>query len=312
MKWFVKYSCSWPVFISVNKLLQLPGLSLYKQEKQLRGVRNGFTLIELLVVISIIAVLLSILIPSLNKAKESARQVVCMSNLRQIGLSLSNYAAGHDNYMICIWDAVQDSRIKRVHPGLHWAGLLHEYEKVDMDKFRCPSDPRHYELGPENFISNEVNQFDYGATMLGYRVQGRRVPWSVPESQDMSLPSVIPSQRGRFRVESARTPSKMIVVWDSFAPFYSHQYGWKLGNGSDDAWNLMQRAMLLGSLGGTYSPSYDLRRETLFRHNPKSKRSLPWTMNDLCKGPNSLFIDGHVVKMIDLTELTDDNFSSVK
>lgn len=53
--------------------------------------RRGFTLIELLVSISIIAILLGILIPSLSKARESARRVRCLSNLRGLGTGLSLY-----------------------------------------------------------------------------------------------------------------------------------------------------------------------------------------------------------------------------
>ena len=60
----------------------------------------GFTLIELLVVISIIALLVSILIPSLSKAREAAKKVVCKANLKQI--SLSAYMYGNDNNDIIV------------------------------------------------------------------------------------------------------------------------------------------------------------------------------------------------------------------
>ena len=60
---------------------------------------RGFTLIELLVVIAIIALLVTILMPSLNQAKELARQAVCMTNLRTIGLASLAFATEHDGYL---------------------------------------------------------------------------------------------------------------------------------------------------------------------------------------------------------------------
>ena len=94
----------------------------------------GFTLIELLVVISIIAMLLSILMPALSRARQQARDVVCKHNLHQWSLVFSNYAASNDGSMPPgkAWMATG------IYEKGMWPVALEDYYD-DMDMALCPS-----------------------------------------------------------------------------------------------------------------------------------------------------------------------------
>ena len=71
-------------------------LAIGYKARLVRHVARGFTLIELLVVIAIIAILMAIIMPSLQKAKESARETICRSNLKGVGLSLFMFLGDND------------------------------------------------------------------------------------------------------------------------------------------------------------------------------------------------------------------------
>src|SRR4051812_47558329 len=59
--------------------------------------RRGFTLVELLVVIGIIAILMSMLMPALSRAKQKANRIACVNNIRQINMAATMYAGDHDS-----------------------------------------------------------------------------------------------------------------------------------------------------------------------------------------------------------------------
>jgi len=126
--------------------------------------KQGFTLIELLVVIAIIAILAAILFPVFAKVREKARQTSCASNMKQIGLGITQYVQDNDETFPLAANANFDT---------NWAQAIYPYVK-SVGVFKCPSNPR----ANNTFLGSNGNPAPNGAPRipasygLNYHVTG--------------------------------------------------------------------------------------------------------------------------------------------
>jgi prepilin-type N-terminal cleavage/methylation domain-containing protein/prepilin-type processing-associated H-X9-DG protein len=134
----------------------------------MRMKKSGFTLIELLVVIGIIALLISILLPSLNKARRSAKSVQCLSNLRQLEAAYVMYADTNRGWLLDYGPTtVAGQPIWNGSYGIPWATNLSPFIPTNVDTYLiCPEcESQRPRIGTSPGVLNESYIADYGTTL---------------------------------------------------------------------------------------------------------------------------------------------------
>lgn len=128
---------------------------------------RGFTLVELLVVIAILAVLMSLTIPALGRARASSKSTVCKGNLRQLGHAWEMYVDDHKD-----WIPIRRDKVATENPE-DWAWYLKTYLGNDEGVHRCPANGFTVtgKLGVPTTYAIHAGLRDYGGPLrlLNYR-----------------------------------------------------------------------------------------------------------------------------------------------
>ncbi len=151
---------------------------MYRMRLKNNHYNVGFTLIELLVVIAIVAILAGLILPALNRARESARRTVCVNNMRQLILALHIFAQNHGHSSILedsttnkLWEHDTKVSLGRLIPGYIDSRSTfycpsQTYYRIDNSDYgiqnfqqvglECRSS--YYVRGAEEFISSSTNK----------------------------------------------------------------------------------------------------------------------------------------------------------
>jgi len=162
---------------------------------------KGFTLIELLVVIAIIAILAAILFPVFAKVREKARQTACLSNIRQLGLAVGQYANDYDDHFPNGSDAFGRTS--------GWASETYPYTS-SAAVFVCPDDPSTRNEGTYTFNGTK----SYNTSSYGYNTDFAYQDYFGNTAQSGCGSNTCPNGNKSYGQEYMTEPDKTIVLFE--------------------------------------------------------------------------------------------------